>query len=145
MGWYKVQRMSFDYAPTTVDTILTDRGVKEPEDRKITTATLLRFEREARTVSLISSFSDMVGAASGRIIQEALQEEDLPQRFKDTLTSLANMEVSCGHATYHSLALASTLDANLKLLRRQGVLDTMSLQPHLKMAAYRLPFSPTGS
>ena len=136
MGWYKVPRMSFDYTPATVDTILTDRGVKEPEERKVATA----FERDARTMSLISSFSDMAGAVSDRIIKEALQD-DFPQRFKDILTSLADMEVSRGHTSYHSLALASTLDANLKLLRRQGVLDSMSLQPHLKMAAYRLPFS----
>ena len=35
MGWYKVPRMSFDCAPATVDMILTDRGVKEPDDHAI--------------------------------------------------------------------------------------------------------------
>ena len=38
MGWYKVPRMSYDYGPATIDTILADRGVKEPEEHKITTA-----------------------------------------------------------------------------------------------------------
>ena len=51
MGWYKVPCMAYDYAPATVDTILMDRGIKEPDDRKITTATLLRFERDARTMA----------------------------------------------------------------------------------------------
>ena len=40
MAWYKVPRMSYDYAPATIDTILTERGVKEPEEWKITTATI---------------------------------------------------------------------------------------------------------
>ena len=35
MGWYKVPRMSYDYAPATIDSLLTERGVKEPEDWKI--------------------------------------------------------------------------------------------------------------
>ena len=41
--------------------------------------------------------------------------------------------------------MASTLDANIKLLRRQGVLNALSLQPHLAQAAYRLPFGASGS
>ena len=68
-------------------------------------------------MSLISSFADMAGAASSKVIKEALQDQDLPQRVRDTLTGLADMEVSHGHATYHSLALVSTLDTNCKLLR----------------------------
>ena len=59
----------------------------------------------------------MTGASSSRLIKEGLKEEGLPQRFQDTLNSLEDMEVSRGHAMYHSLALASTLDTNLKLLR----------------------------
>ena len=41
MGWYKVPCSSFDYAPASLDPILLDRGVKEPDDRKINTATLV--------------------------------------------------------------------------------------------------------
>ena len=97
----------YDYAPATLDPILTDRGVKEPEERKIATATLVRFERDARTLALISSFADMAGVSAAKVIKEALEEKDLSQRVKDALSSLADMEVSRGHATYHSLALSS--------------------------------------
>ena len=32
MGWYKVPRCSFDYAPALLDSILVNRGVKEPDE-----------------------------------------------------------------------------------------------------------------
>ena len=38
MGWYKIPRSSFDYAPASIDTVLMDRGVKEPEEWKFSTA-----------------------------------------------------------------------------------------------------------
>ena len=62
MGWYKVPRSSFDYAPASLDSVLVDHGGKGPEERKVTTATLVQFEKDARTMSLIGSFSDMMGA-----------------------------------------------------------------------------------
>ena len=72
MGWYKVPRQSFDYGAASLDTILFERGVKEPDSLKIESATLIRMERETRTLQLISSFGDMAGAAARTIIKEAL-------------------------------------------------------------------------
>ena len=132
MGWYKVPCTFFDYAPAALNTVLVDRGVKELEERKISTATLIRFERDVRTLSLVGSFADMTGASAAKVINETLKDESLSQRTSDTLTGLADLEVFRGHAAFHSLSLASTLDTNLKLLRRQGVLSTIPLQPHLK-------------
>ena len=66
MGWYKVPRQSFDYAPASLDSILFERGVKEPDSVKVDSATLIRMEREARTLELISSFGDMAGASYKR-------------------------------------------------------------------------------
>ena len=71
---------SFDYAPASLDTVLVDQGVKDPEERKVTTATLVRFEKDARTMSLIGSFSDMMGAFSARLIKETLEDETLSKR-----------------------------------------------------------------
>ena len=73
-----VQRSSFDYAPSSLNPVLVDRGVKEPEDQRRPNSVLTRFERDARTMSLVSSFMDMTGAAAGRIIAEVFKNEDLP-------------------------------------------------------------------
>ena len=126
-------------------TLLYNRGGKEPEDQKVATATLVRLEREARTLELISSFADMAGASSTAVIQEALESLDLTPRLRDTLTGLLDMETSRGHATYHAMQIASTMDGNLKLLRRKGILENMTLSTQLKTAAYWLPFHPAGS
>ena len=145
MGWYKVPRSSFDYAPALLDTVLVNRGVKEPKERKVTTATLVQFEKDARTMPLIGSFSEMMGASSSRLIKETLEDETLSKRTRDVLTGLVDMEVSHGFAAFYALMLASTLDANAKLLRKQGVLSTFNLQLHLAQAAYWLHFGPSGS
>ena len=50
MGWYKVLRQSFDYAPASLDSILFERGVKEPDSIQIEAATLIKMERESRTL-----------------------------------------------------------------------------------------------
>ena len=94
-------------------------------------------------MSLVASFMDMMGAAVGRI-KEAM-EESLSQRAKDALQSVTDLEQSRGHAAFHLLSLASSFDANLKLLRRQVVIVAMDLQSHLAQAAYQLPFDPSGS
>ena len=138
MGWYKVPRQSYDYGPAAVDSLLTERGVKEPEEQKIATATLTRFEHEARTLALISSFADMAGASSTKVLKEALDDPELSPRLRNTLTGLLDMEVSRGHATFHAMTIASTLDGNCKLLRRQGILDNMTMSPQLKTAARSL-------
>ena len=77
--------MSFDYALAALAPIPVDGGVKEPDERKINTATLVRFERDARTMSLIGSFIDMTGASASRIIAEALEDESLSQWARDAL------------------------------------------------------------
>ena len=63
MGWYKVPRQSFDYGPAALDTLMYERGMKEPEEQNVDTAMLVRLEREACTLELISSFGDMAGAS----------------------------------------------------------------------------------
>ena len=134
MGWYRVPRTSFDYVPASLDSILIDRGVKEPEERKLNTATLIRFERDARTLTLVGSFSDMAGTTASRVIDETLTDDSLSQQTRDVLNVLVDLDASRGNATFHTLLLSCTSDANVKLLRRQGVLDTMSLQPQLAQA-----------
>ena len=68
-------------------------------------------------MSLVGSFMDMSGAGASRIIKETLEDESLPQRDRDALQGLADLEISRGHAAFHILSLASTLNANLKLLQ----------------------------
>ena len=77
MGWYKVPCQSFYYGPATLDSLMYERGVKEPEGQKVDTAMLIRMEREACTLELISSFGDMAGASSTTVIKEALENPDL--------------------------------------------------------------------
>ena len=79
MVWYKVPCSSFDYPPASFDSVLVDRGVKKPEDHKLPTSLLTWCERDARTMSLVSSCMDMAKAAAGRIIAEALKDKDLLQ------------------------------------------------------------------
>ena len=91
-------------------------------------------------MSLIGLFLDMTGASSGRIIEEVLKNESLPQEAKDALQGVADLERSRALAVLHLLSILSTLDTNLKLMRRQGVLSFSDMQPHLIQAAYQLPF-----
>ena len=81
----------FDYAPASLDSILLDRGVKKPDGRKVTTSTLVKFEQDSRTMSLVALFIDMTGAAAGRIIKEGMEEESLSQRAKDALQGVADL------------------------------------------------------
>ena len=78
MGWYKVPCSVFDYAPTTLDPSLMELGSKEPEAGSLPTAQVIKFERDARTVSLIGSFLDMAVASSRKIITETMAREDMP-------------------------------------------------------------------
>ena len=48
MGWYKVPQSIFDYAPSVIDPILTDRGIKEGDEQKVPTSLLVRFEYDAK-------------------------------------------------------------------------------------------------
>ena len=65
-----VQGQSYDYGPAAVDSLLNERGFKEQEEQKVATAMLIQLEHEARTLALISSFGDMAGASSTRVIKE---------------------------------------------------------------------------
>ena len=124
-----------------------DRGVEEGDEQKVPTSLLVMFERDARTRSLVSSFMDMTRASAGRIIEEALHNKDLPQEARDALQGMADLEWSRGHAVLHLMTLASTLDANMKLLRWKGVLAFMELHNHLMQATcmYQLPFDQSGT
>ena len=93
------------------------------------TATLTRFKREAYTLALISSFTDMAGASSTKVIREALDDPELTPRLRDTLIGLLDMETSRGHATYRAMTIASTMDGNCKLLRCKGFLENMTMSP----------------
>ena len=42
-------------------------------------------------MSLIGSFLDLTGAAFGRIIEEALKQESLPQEARDALQGVADL------------------------------------------------------
>ena len=66
-------------------------------------STLVKFERDSRTMSLVASFMDMIGAATGRIIKETMEEESLSQQAKDALQGMADLEQSRGHAAFHLL------------------------------------------
>ena len=114
MGWYKVPCQSFDYGLASLRTMpwraqrlkrpiladsachwqlyLFERGVKEPDSLKLETAMLIRMEREARILQLISSFGDMAGAAACTIIKEALASPDLDPRLRDTFQGLLDLE-----------------------------------------------------
>ena len=83
---------------------------------------------------LIGSFIDMMGASASRIIAEALEDESCKAWPTWSIPG-----------AIHVQALASTFDANLKLLRRHGVLNALDLQSHLSLAAHRLPFEASGS
>ena len=106
MGWYKVPRSSFDYDPASIDTVLADRAVKELEERMVSTTTLVHFEKDTRTMSIIGSFSDMIRASVVKHINETLEDKTLSQQTRDGLTGLADLEVSRGYASFHALTLA---------------------------------------
>ena len=72
MGWYKVPQSIFDYAPSAIDPVLMDMGIKGGDELKVPTSQLVRFECDARTIFLLSSFMDMTGAAVDKIIEESL-------------------------------------------------------------------------
>ena len=50
-------RSEYDSIPAALDPQLKDREVKEPEEDKISFSTLCRIEKDARTLSLVNSFS----------------------------------------------------------------------------------------
>ena len=51
MGWYKVPRSVFDYALAILNPFLTELGSKESESATLPMAQVIKFERDARTVS----------------------------------------------------------------------------------------------
>ena len=108
MGWYCVPRATFDFAPAALDPFLTDRAIKEPDEAKIQTSTLLKLEKDACTLSLIASFSDVMGASAKKLAGEALREPELPQSTKDRLQTL-DLEQSRGKAVSHALLLMNTV------------------------------------
>ena len=77
MGWYKVPRSIFDYAPAILDPLLSDLGVKESDLDTLPMAQVIMFERDAQTVPLIGLFLNMTVALSKKIIEEALAQEDI--------------------------------------------------------------------
>ena len=87
-------------------------------------------------MSLVASFLDMSGAVAIKVLEEASQNQELPRETKDMLQCCADLEWSKGHAVLHLLSLSSTLDANMKLLRRHEILSALELQPCLLQAAY---------
>ena len=106
----------FDYAPAVLDPLLTDLGTKESGAASVPMPQVIKWERDARTISLIGSFLDMAVALSRKIIDEALAQEGLSQDTKDALQGVADLEQSKGMATLHLMSIASNMDANLKLL-----------------------------
>ena len=109
---------------------------------KLSLSQALQIKRDTRKVA---SFFDMSGASAGRILEEASWNEELPQEAKDALQGLADLERSRGHAVLHLLLILSTLDVNMKLLRRYEILSASELQLHLLQAAYQLSFEQSGN
>ena len=91
MGWYKVPHYAFDYASASVNPTLPDMGRKERENPSILLSHLLRYTRDARTMSLMSSFLDMSRASAGRILREAMTNQDLPDEARDLFQCLIDI------------------------------------------------------
>ena len=148
VGWYRVPRSEYDSVPATLDPQLKDREVKEPEEDKMALSTICQLEKDTRTLSLVNSFSDILGAVARKLLQESLDNPTMSKEAREGFQAALDLEKSRGKATFHSLSIATALDANLKLIRRHRLLKSSSLaqlDPQVAQAAYRLPFSPSGS
>ena len=148
VGWYRVPRAEYESIPAALDPQLKDREVKEPNEVKISLSTLCRIEKDARTLSLINSFSDIFGAAARKLLQESLDNPNMSREAREGFQAALDLEKSRGKAMFHCLSISTALDANIKLLRRQHLLKASSLSqldPQVTQAAYRLPFSSFGA
>ena len=145
LGWYRVPRQHFDFAPATLDPLFTDMGIRERDHVKIPTKHVARGEKDARTTSLIASFLDTSGSTASKLIQDTLSKPLTVEGLEKTLRTVGDLEKFRGRAVEHLLGIASVTDANFKLVRRAELIPQLELSPQLATAAYRLPLDPAGT
>ena len=142
---YRVARPMYSFAPAVVDQALRDREVREPASISVASSTLHRLEQDARILTLVGSFLDCSGRTATDLLEEASRDPATPASTKQLVDTLLDLERSRGRAVGHVLSGSVTMDANLKLLRRDAILSAASLPAGVARDAYQLPLDPSGA
>ena len=121
----KVSKLVYNFAAATVDGLLRDRDIREPDSVTIPTSMLQYLEEDARVLTMIGSFLDCLGFSANSLLYEVGQDPTASQTMRQLLGALSGLEKSRGKAAGHMLSAAIMLDTNLKLIQRS--------------AAFRLP------
>ena len=88
---------------------------------------LHRLEMDAWVLTLASSFLDCSGYSAIRLLQESSTDPEVSESTRQLVEALSSLEKSRGKAAGHLLSGAITLDANLKLVCHNTVLNSAAL------------------
>ena len=76
MDAYRVNRAVFNFAASNVDVSLKACDVWEADFVSVPLNTVLRFEQDARVLTIVGSFLDCFRATSTRLFEEGSRNED---------------------------------------------------------------------
>ena len=96
-------------------------------------------------LTLISSFLDCSGFLANSLLEEASKDPLASKSTRQLVVALSDLEKSQGRVAGPRLCGDITLDANLKLIRRNSVLSSTSLLDLVVKEAYHLLFEPASS
>ena len=133
MDLYRVSRSQCDWLHATLNREATSQGRKEPDNILVPLGNLHRMEFDARTSILIGSFLDVAGACCSLILSEVLEDDQLPDKARDTTQHVVDFQKSRGKAVEHLMATVSLLDANVNMMRHQAAIRGMELRSRCKI------------
>ena len=95
---------------------------------------------------MIGSFLDCTGYLASSLLDEAIKKDpEASANTRSLISALSGLETTRGKAIEHIMSTSCTMDANIKLVRRNAVLKATSLPDTLAKEAYHLPLDPAGS
>ena len=124
---YCVPNEIYDNRATEVDVEWESICKWIPPSPKVPQEVLSRLEEDARAMVIIASFLDVSSAASAEIMQRLFVSQQVPEPVRDWISLNTRLQASRGMAIEHLLRQAITMEANLRLTRRDSCLQVTNL------------------
>ena len=87
-------------------------------------------------MTMVGSFLDCSGMTPTRLREEVSLDESTSEGTRQLVRMLLELEHSRGRAVSHMLSSAITLDCNVKLVRHDSILPSLTLPSALATEAY---------
>ena len=123
MDTYQVGREVFSFVAVSIDAPLWACELKEQDLLSVSLAIIQRLEQDAHVMTMIDSFLDSSGATFSHL---AMLEEGASEGTCRLVGTLLELEHSRGWAVGHLLSGVITRDCNMKLLRQQSLLPSLT-------------------